>query len=119
MICLLSKPTVMLYGIQAAAWAAIPSTLESSVGYSKRANEPLNSVYFTNWGIYDRGYQPADLPASKVSHVLYAFMNLNADGTVYVRRVPRIWTELTCLRFSGDTYADVEKHYPGDCKHGQ
>ncbi|PHH77269.1 hypothetical protein CDD83_4149 [Cordyceps sp. RAO-2017] len=64
----------------------------------KRASGFANSVYFTNWGIYGRNYQPADLPASEISHVLYSFMNLRADGTIY----------------SGDTYADLEKHYPGD-----
>ncbi|PHH81586.1 hypothetical protein CDD82_387 [Ophiocordyceps australis] len=58
----------------------------------------VNSVYFTNWGIYGRGYQPADLPSTDITHVLYSFMNLRADGTVY----------------SGDTYADLDKHYPGD-----
>ncbi|GJN81786.1 chitinase 1 [Purpureocillium lilacinum] len=49
-------------------------------------------------GIYGRNYQPADLPASDITHVFYAFLNLRADGTVY----------------SGDTYADLEKHYPND-----
>ncbi|KAK2603719.1 Chitinase 4 [Conoideocrella luteorostrata] len=58
----------------------------------------VNSVYFTNWGIYNRNYQPADLPASQISHVLYSFMNLRADGTIY----------------SGDSYADTEKRYPSD-----
>jgi GH18 family chitinase len=53
-----------------------------------------------NRGIYDRNYQPADLPAGEITHLLYSFMNLRADGTVY----------------SGDTYADLDKHYPDDCK---
>lgn len=35
-----------------------------------------------------------------ITHVLYSFMNVRADGTVY----------------SGDTYADTDKHYPSDCK---
>nr|AFR13054.1 endochitinase [Akanthomyces lecanii] len=50
------------------------------------------------WGIYGRNFQPADLPASEITHVLYSFMNIRSDGTI----------------FSGDTYADYEKHYPGD-----
>ncbi|KAK0717834.1 glycoside hydrolase family 18 protein [Lasiosphaeria miniovina] len=57
-----------------------------------------NIVYFTNWGIYGRDYQPAQLPASKITHVLYSFANLQADGTVYL----------------SDTYADLDKHYPTD-----
>ncbi|PWI65482.1 hypothetical protein PCL_07083 [Purpureocillium lilacinum] len=58
----------------------------------------VNTVYFTNWGIYGRNFQPSELSADKLSHVLYAFMRVEADGTVR----------------SGDTYADIEKHYPGD-----
>lgn len=66
---------------------------------SKRGDGYVNAVYFTNWfvnsqspmhipnlihsrGIYGRNYQPQDLPASEISHVLYSFMNLRADGTV-------------------------------------
>ncbi|KAI5457543.1 glycoside hydrolase superfamily [Mariannaea sp. PMI_226] len=68
-----------------------PSTSNTATSYS-------NSVYFVNWGIYARNYQPQNLPASQISHLLYSFMNVREDGTV----------------FSGDTYADLEKHYPGD-----
>ncbi|KPM38732.1 Chitinase 1 [Neonectria ditissima] len=63
-----------------------------------RATGYANSVYFVNWGIYGRNYQPQNLPASQISHVLYSFMNLQADGTVY----------------TGDSYADLEKHYADD-----
>ncbi|KAH6874177.1 chitinase [Thelonectria olida] len=58
----------------------------------------VNSVYFTDWGIYQRNYQPRDLPASHITHIIYAFVNVLADGTVY----------------SADSYADLEKHYDGD-----
>uniref|UniRef100_A0A8H7K5J4 chitinase n=1 Tax=Bionectria ochroleuca TaxID=29856 RepID=A0A8H7K5J4_BIOOC len=58
----------------------------------------LNAVYFTNWGIYGGNFQPADIPVTKISHVLYAFANLYPDGTVY----------------PGDSYADLEKRYSGD-----
>ncbi|KAI1662032.1 glycoside hydrolase family 18 protein [Daldinia decipiens] len=64
----------------------------------KRASGFLNKVYFTNWGIYGRNYQPAQLPASQINHVLYSFANLRSDGTVY----------------ASDTWSDLEKHYDGD-----
>nr|ABV57861.1 chitinase [Clonostachys rosea] len=70
----------------------------ASTDLSTRATGSINAVYFTNWGIYGRNFQPADLQASKILHVLYSFMNLRVDGTVY----------------SGDTYADLEKHYSDD-----
>ncbi|KAH6612879.1 glycoside hydrolase family 18 protein [Chaetomium sp. MPI-SDFR-AT-0129] len=57
-----------------------------------------NMVYFTNWGIYGRNYQPAQLPASQLTHILYSFANLQSSGQVVL----------------SDTYADLEKHYPDD-----
>ncbi|KAI1177108.1 endochitinase [Nemania sp. FL0916] len=65
---------------------------------TQRASNFKNLVYFTNWGIYGRNYQPAQLPVSQLNQVTYAFANLRADGTVY----------------TSDSYADLEKHYDGD-----
>ncbi|KAI0405043.1 endochitinase [Xylaria palmicola] len=64
----------------------------------QRASNFKNLVYFTNWGIYGRNYQPSQLPVSQLNQVLYAFANFRSDGTVY----------------TSDSYADLEKHYDGD-----
>nr|AAM70478.1 endochitinase precursor [Stachybotrys elegans] len=95
MLPFIAKSLTALVSLQASLGFASPVS-NKEVG--KRADGYLNSVYFTNWGIYGRNFQPADLPVSEISHVIYSFLNLRQDGTV----------------FSGDTYADIEKHYPTD-----
>ncbi|KAL7783593.1 chitinase [Trichoderma ceciliae] len=64
----------------------------------KRGQAFVNIVYYTNWSIYGRSFQPSSLPVSYISHVMYAFMNVTSNGTV----------------FSVDQYADLTKHYPTD-----
>ncbi|KAF4993676.1 hypothetical protein FDECE_13352 [Fusarium decemcellulare] len=81
---------------------------------SQRDVNYVNAVYFVNCralgskltelddrGIYQRDFQLQELPVSALTHVIYAFMNVRSDGTVY----------------SVDIYADLEKHYENDSWH--
>ena len=53
--------------------------------------------YYTAWGIYAPGFEVADLPGEKLTHVNYAFANLVGGDCV-----------------PGDQWADIERHLPGD-----
>ncbi|MGD9622965.1 MAG: glycosyl hydrolase family 18 protein, partial [Mycolicibacterium sp.] len=54
--------------------------------------------YFAEWGIYGRDYHVSDIPADKLTHINYAFANINNSGEVVLY----------------DSFAAVEKAYPGD-----
>jgi chitinase len=41
-----------------------------------------SSLYFTNWGIYGANFQPQQIPADKVSRILFAFADIASDGEV-------------------------------------
>ncbi|CAM1503408.1 Fc.00g081840.m01.CDS01 [Cosmosporella sp. VM-42] len=79
--------TALLNGSRALSGLDLESPgLIKNFGHSERAVDYINAVYFVNWGIYQRGYQPRDLPTSQITHVMY----------------------------SGDSYADLEKRYDDD-----
>ncbi|KAG9055443.1 Endochitinase 1 [Serendipita sp. 407] len=57
------------------------------------------SALHRNWGIYGRKYPPQNIPAQDLTHILYAFANVQQDsGTVVM----------------SDLWADQDIHYPGD-----
>ncbi|QDU33289.1 Chitinase A1 precursor [Poriferisphaera corsica] len=54
--------------------------------------------YFPEWAVYQRDYHIADVPADNLTHLIYAFADVTASGDVTLF----------------DSYAAVEKSYPGD-----
>ena len=55
-------------------------------------------AYFVEWGIYQRDYHVADIPADLITHLNYAFANISDNGE--------------CVLY--DAYAATDKFYPGD-----
>ena len=93
-IALLLSAIVMIVAM------ALPSAAGATSGDDQAASAPSASRvigYFASWGIYARGFEVADLPADRLTHVNYAFANID-DGQCAL----------------GDPWADVERHLPGD-----
>lgn len=53
--------------------------------------------YYPAWATYTRDFQVSEIPASKLTHINYAFANIQNGRCVL-----------------GDAYADVQKTFPGD-----
>ncbi|KAK1484065.1 glycosyl hydrolase family 18 [Colletotrichum costaricense] len=41
----------------------------------------VNAVYYPNWRVY-KGQTPASMPVNAVTHVMYAFIKVNTDGSL-------------------------------------
>ncbi|KAI5862163.1 glycoside hydrolase family 18 protein [Durotheca rogersii] len=62
-----------------------------------------NAVYFTNWGINGSNFHPQELPVSQLTHIFYAFADIDVNGTVK----------------SSDPAVDLERRYPRDWRQTQ
>lgn len=55
-------------------------------------------AYYAEWSIYGRKFNVGDIPADKLTHVIYAFARISEKGEVGLF----------------DSYAAIDKFYPGD-----
>ncbi|GEM48203.1 glycoside hydrolase family 18 protein [Deinococcus cellulosilyticus] len=56
------------------------------------APEHIVVAYYPSWGVYGKNYFVQDIPADKITHINYAFANVNAEGKCVL----------------GDPWADVQ-----------
>jgi len=59
-------------------------------------HDKVLAAYFPEWGIYGRNYQVADVPAERLTHLFYSFLDLKRSGEVALF----------------DSFAAVEKRFP-------
>jgi len=62
--------------------------------------------YYTSWSIYQRDFQVADIPAAKLTHVNYAFANLDAETGAC--KLGDIWSDDANFRYLGN----LKQAYP-------
>lgn len=55
--------------------------------------------YYTSWSIYGRNYHVPNIPPDEITHINYAFANINGSTNTIML---------------GDAYADIDRFYPGD-----
>src|SRR5690606_17772506 len=67
--------------------------------------EPMRIAYFTQWGIYQRGYLVRDIvtsgAAERLTHIHYAFGNISPDGLCFETNEPGV----------GDAWADYQRRF--------
>ncbi|KAI9456421.1 glycoside hydrolase family 18 and carbohydrate-binding module family 5 protein [Boletus coccyginus] len=86
-------------GSSYAASVLTPAGRSSNSTQRRDSTSYVQAAYFTNWGIYGANFQPTDIDPSQLTHILYAFADVSADtGEVFLT----------------DSWADEEKHFPGD-----
>ncbi|GAA0993268.1 MULTISPECIES: glycosyl hydrolase family 18 protein [Nocardiopsidaceae] len=87
--------------------AAVTATTDAGGGPTDPPQE-RRVAYFTQWGIYDRGYLVRNLETSgtaeKLTHINYAFGNINANGECFMAN----------QLGQGDAWADYGRSFTAD-----
>lgn len=73
----------------------------------------VNLGYFTNWGIYARKYFPSDVPQYNLTHILYAFADVNPDTGECI--LTDLWADEQ-IHYTGDSWNDPGNNLYGNFK---
>ena len=61
-------------------------SMASAVMRDEPPQDPVAVAYFSEWTIYTEGYTVADIPADRLTHVIYAFIQIKDGGVDFVDR---------------------------------
>ncbi|GAL03400.1 chitinase [Photobacterium aphoticum] len=95
------------------------STLFSGMALSHPTDEPVVALYYPDWKIYNKQYiTPSQLPADKITHVIYAFLAVCGPVTASPDNVQRIMAQACQNKPTGtaivfDNFAATQKSLPG------
>ncbi|MFB6283832.1 MAG: glycosyl hydrolase family 18 protein [Halobacteria archaeon] len=86
--------------------AGVVSAEESTTSVDS-GNSSVDRVvgYYTSWSRYERGHMPSDAPLDKVTHLNYAFLDVNSNGEVVLYDK---WGDKENL----ETFRDLKKQHP-------
>ena len=59
-----------------------PNSTPPNTDSEAQVQQTVMAAYYPEWGIYGRNYQIADVPADQLTHLIYAFVDLNAEGKI-------------------------------------
>lgn len=76
LITLIAVAFAGIFGAAGSASASQAASIASGAAAGSPSQVDLRfPAYFIEWGVYARDYVPADIPADKISHINYAFIN--------------------------------------------